>query len=316
MSDENQFKSEYRKAYIDTISSKYKIHKGIITVLAYTAIFIRNFFDDFMLPIMSGIDMGFVWNYYRGKHRHGAKPIFDYFLIYNRFEVMKLKSLFEDDKRFKIVKCPVATLGDECNRLLYPQITSERIISVFPSLLGFGSLNDDKSAIDNWLKAISIISNKFKDYKTYFKLHPRSSANPELPLIKNYISGKIPELIILDNNAIAQEYILRSEVIVSDVSTVLWWSLFVKNKINISIDFNNFFGSNDMKYYEEIHYFNNLEQLRGYTFNTKDHTYGLPGNVKNQQTLTEFLEYLEEDSVMKFAINGRPTPYSSNNVSL
>ena len=55
-------------------------------------------------------------------------------------------------------------------------------------------------------------------------------------------------------NVSAEELVISSEIIVSDVSSVLWWSSNFDTKLSISFDFFNFPGSGDMSKVNNVSY--------------------------------------------------------------
>jgi hypothetical protein len=63
-------------------------------------------------------------------------------------------------------------------------------------------------------------------------------------------------------NTQVQEFILKSKVIVSEVSSVLWWAKFIPDKIIISLDLFKVPLGDHFKDEEGIYYFNDSEALR------------------------------------------------------
>ena len=56
---------------------------------------------------------------------------------------------------------------------------------------------------------------------------------------------------------------MESKIIISDVASVLWWNIFLDNKISISLDIFNFDYGNEMLHYSDyIHYIDDLDKLK------------------------------------------------------
>ena len=135
-----------------------------------------------------------------------------------------------------------------------------------PSLVGLYSFEQELSNLNNWIEAINIIKMKFTNYSLQFKLHPLTKQNPELYQIQDYIKSKCKGIDIINPSVNAQKLIHKSQVVISDVSTVLWWANFLEKKKIISMDLKNFINSDQMKYYHNVYYFENIEKLKNFNF--------------------------------------------------
>ena len=195
---------------------------------------------------------------------------FNTFLCYQDFEENVLINNYNRDSDYisesikvKIIKHPVEGYGKECNEFMYGSHVENSVI-LMPSLLGFHSLKEELPALNNWIYVANIFTRKFKNYKIKLKLHPRTKKNPGLNKIQDYLKLKCIDMTIINPSVNSQKLIWNSKIIVSDVSTVLWWANFLNNKTLISMDFKGFIGSDQMKHYDNIHYFDKLEKLKGW----------------------------------------------------
>ena len=164
-----------------------------------------------------------------------------------------------------IINHPVKIIGNNCNKFLYGSQVDNSIV-LFPSMVGFNNIQTELTGINNWIKVANIFKRKFPDYKIKLKMHPGVKGNRYLNKINQYFKENCSDLELLHPSRNAQELIYYSNVIVSDVSTILWLASFFEDKTNISMDFSNFLGSDDMKYYDNIHYFDSLDKLEKFQF--------------------------------------------------
>ena len=69
----------------------------------------------------------------------------------------------------------------------------------------------------------------------------------------------------------------------SDVSSVLWWTIFLKNKTAISLDVFNIVKGDEMFGYEpSVHYINSLNKLKKANFFKKI-------KITNKKSITKFI---------------------------
>ena len=103
--------------------------------------------------------------------------------------------------------------------------------------------------------------------------------------VVQYISGKCKCLKIVDASNIIEGLVVKSEIIISDVSSVLWWTSAFPEKFPISLDFNWFYGSSHMKKYSDILYINSFKKLNDIKLNdllvvAKNNHYEVQSNLK------------------------------------
>mgnify|MGYP001210131927 CR=1 FL=1 len=193
--------------------------------------------------------------------------LFDEFYVYLDSESRLIKKSFElknelylANIKLKLIDHPVASYGKSCNRYLYRKLKKNNIV-IMPSYLGLFSLESDLDNLKKWIELINIVLKLQSNKIVHFKFHPNIKNNPQSKKITQYLVDNCPTLKIINPSENAQELILQNEIIISDVSTVLWWASFLKNKKIISINFSNFENSDAMKRYEHIHYVEDLRVL-------------------------------------------------------
>lgn len=113
-----------------------------------------------------------------------------------------------------------------------------------------------------WLE-VAVILNKFMpEKKVYFKLHPRTQVDPSWRDFACQLEKISENLIFLPPEAIAEEYIWNSEIIVGDISSTLWWASFLGNKSILSLDIFGAAGGGDFASYENITVVNSVSELK------------------------------------------------------
>jgi hypothetical protein len=259
------FNEEWQKI-IDEKSKKYFIPKWLLGKFIHTIRKIKKFVEYYLLPfIVLGHNPMF--------RLEKMKSIpFNTFLCYQGFEEKVLNNNFNREgdyisKKIKVRKInhPLEISGKKFNEYLYGSHVEDNVM-LMPSMIGFHSLETELPLLNNWIDVANIFKRKFQNYKVQLKLHPGTNNNPDLNDIQDYIINKCNNVTIINPSVNAQKLICNSKVIVSDVSTVLWWANFLKNKILVSIDFRDFIGSDQMKYYKNINYFEKIEKLKNYNF--------------------------------------------------
>lgn len=172
-------------------------------------------------------------------------------------------------KNLEIINHPVSIYGKKVNKILYKKTIEKKQISILPSLgpLEKELLKKDegylsKFVANQYIKFFKILLAKFPNFSIKLKLHPRQKGDNFWVKVVNLIIEKNYNIII-EKSLNAEELILQSKIIVSDISTSLWWSSFLKNKINISLDIFNFEIVKEMSHYKsKIYYINCLEKLK------------------------------------------------------
>jgi len=207
-------------------------------------------------------------------HKNIWKDV-DFKLYYKKNE-MQVATKLEGNcntygERF-LIQHPLETIGKECNAELYSN-REENLIVILP---GYGFANalisqdgsDELTVIDRikkrWCEVIEVFQNNLKGWKIAWKLHPNAEQDPVLRTITSRLQQSFPAMVIMQTSEKASGLILRSKIILSDVSSVLWWASFIKGKVPISLDIFQYPGGDGMKGYEGIHYFQSVPQLEAF----------------------------------------------------
>ena len=175
----------------------------------------------------------------------------------------------------QIIEHPLITSGDKLNSILYDQTEAKNKILIAPSygflegMLAKGQSDNEicQSVGQKYLNVIYLLLKKFPNYLISFKIHPRDKDNHLWKNVISIISSKIKNLEVINENINAEALILESKIVISDVSTVLWWASFFKDKIAISLDIFHFRGGHEMSAYSpQIHYIDTLKKLENINF--------------------------------------------------
>ena len=171
----------------------------------------------------------------------------------------------------EIINHPLSTSGKYVNEILYGSIEEKNQILILPSSgpfdkeliknKNFDSLT--KFVANQYIKFFEIILLKFKNFNIKFKLHPREESTAFWSRVIKLISEKYYNIEFEKSSTNSEYLIFESKIIVSDMSTVLWWSMFLGNKVSISLDiFNLESGKEMLQYTPDIYYIDNLEVLK------------------------------------------------------
>ncbi len=211
------------------------------------------------------------------------------YFIYLKEEIKALE--IGGVKNYQIINHPLITCGEEVNEVLYGKIKLKDQILITPSYgnvelqISKGKSEDEIAGFigNKYVEVISILLRKFPNYLVKFKLHPGSPNNNIWKNILKIISNKINNVEVINQSVTAEELIIASKIVVSDVSTTLWWTTFLKDKVSISLNIFNFDNGSEMKHYiPEIHYIDKLEKLENINFSLKS-------NLQKKSYLIDFL---------------------------
>jgi hypothetical protein len=170
--------------------------------------------------------------------------------------------------RVNIINHPAKKFVKEVGNFIYDNINEEDQIVILPSanLEALIENGIDSGKIvsfigKKWCEAIHELADHFKDFKIKIKLHPSSS--PDLwHQVINLVNTKY-NIELVDQSISAEYLIMKSRVVVGDVSSVLWWALLIGNKIIISLDTFGYEHGNEMRSYGSgINYVNEVSQIR------------------------------------------------------
>ena len=266
----------YIQAYI--LTKKFKFLKNFFRTLIYFTKFrnlIKYLYYYKIIPFLV-LKKTFKphFNIYTGKH--DIKKTLDLYskVISKCFVYLECEAkstLSNEAQNLEIINHPLSTSGKFVNKILYGSIEEKNQILILPSTGFFDeelikNNNFDyltKFIAKQYINFLEIILFKFENYNIKFKLHPREESTVFWTRVIKLISEKYNN-IEFEKSSINSEYlILESKIIVSDISTVLWWSMFLGNRISISLDIFNFDSGKEMlQYTPYIYYIDNLEELK------------------------------------------------------
>lgn len=265
----------------------FKARGWILFILDYyilPLLFIRRFFSPAYSP--------FTFDRFKN---HG-NACFDYYLLYESYEKKATAMLYGSENRIREIRHPLETVSDELHKVLY-NFREENIVLILPS---YGRIdvyqNETKKSDEEiiklislkWIEAISLLKIKFENYNFNWKLHPAQKQDYLWQEITIKVRQAYPDITLLAPDENAQKWILKSKVIVGQVSSVIWWSAFLETKIVISLDV---FGVSLMdffKNYEGVYYFDSLKSLAEADFINRGTR--LSKSKRLLPTLSEFLE--------------------------
>ena len=244
------------------ISNMQKIREKILFLLEYILLpfmFLKKVFH-------TGLDV------YSGKvFKQNSENYHDYYLMYKTNEKEVTEKVMGQSDKIVLISHPLETIGRECNNVLYPLDVEDDKIAIFPSY-GFvdvlcvqkGIKQDEAKEliIRKWGEIIEVIRNKLPEWEVIFKLHPNAKQDIVWHTMLKKIKSNHPDIVVLNESEKAEKLILKSKIVVSDVSTVLWWTSFYKTKLAISLDLFGYPGGDDMKVYDDVCYISSMDELR------------------------------------------------------
>lgn len=273
------------------ISIMQKIRRKILFLLEY-----------FLLPFMflkkvfqPGLDV------YSGRvFKHNSENYHDYYLMYKTNEKEVTEKAMGQSEKIVLIRHPVETIGQECNNVLYPLDVEEDRITIFPSygfvdvLCAQKGINQNEAKeliVRKWSEIIEVIHNKLPDWEVMFKLHPNAKKDIIWQNILENIKSNHPDIIVLDESEKAEKLILKSKIVVSDVSTVLWWTSFLRDKLAISLDLFGYPGGDDMKVYDDVCYISSMDELKkiDLSMELNKRTKKVDNNLQSKDSLTSLL---------------------------
>jgi hypothetical protein len=165
---------------------------------------------------------------------------------------------------------PLSVCGAQVFTFLYGEMAAVDKILLLPSY-GFTSMMIEAGWKDidlvqhiagKWCDAIAKLLLQFPGYELEMKLHPASLGDPIWHEIVKSIQLRYPTLQLIKSSESAEYHIVKSRVIVGDVSTVLWWAGMLGGKVCISLDIFGYPGGDELKRYPEIiSYISSCEEI-------------------------------------------------------
>lgn len=256
---------------VELVGKRYNVPRGIAWTMVEFKGWISLLLNYFLLPavfcgkvfvplmnVTNGTVLKKYWN-----------DQFDYYLLYSEIDSRALQKWCGSTDGFVEIAHPLETSGEEFNRLFYG-VSEEHVVAVMPTY-GFVNTYQKEHGLSDqqlvgyisskWSEAIDILSNKFAGYEIVLKLHPAVEKDLLWQNIVSNIQNQCSYLRIIPAQQNGQELILRSKVVVSDFSSVLWWATFFPSKIAISLDIFGTKYTDEMKYRERVRYFNSTNSF-------------------------------------------------------
>ena len=263
------------------MSNRFKLLKNFPKLALNLAVIkqrLRFYYYFKIVPVLlSGKVLNPPFNIFTGKENKSVSNVYKK-IIKKYFTYLKVEAehaIKLGVPNCEIIEHPLVNSEDQVHKILYKKTKIKNQILIAPSL-GFleglsakGQSDKDiyRSIADKYINAIYLLLKKFPNYIIKFKLHPSDKNNYLWKKIISIIASKIINFEVISENTNAEFLIIESKVIISDVSTILWWTIFLKDKIAISLDIFNFDSGDEMFLYSpKIYYVDNLKKLENINF--------------------------------------------------
>lgn len=116
-----------------------------------------------------------------------------------------------------------------------------------------------------WKKIIEITSEKFSNRTIFIKPHPASLSKDDFLENIKTILDRLPNVKLVEKNTNALYCMFKSEIIISEMSNVLYVaSLLFNDRIIISLDLNNKFLGDFYRNIENIHYISHIKDFEDF----------------------------------------------------
>jgi hypothetical protein len=221
---------------------------------------------------------------------------FDYYLLYGVSDKEIISRLFGSEKGIKQINHPIQSVGNELNSLLYNCVETNTIlilptyghVDVYMKKTGISSDEILNRISSKWIQLIDVLKLKFPNHPICWKLHPAQADDSLWHNIQDKIKQKHPDISIIRLDENAQKWILKSKIIVGEVTAALWWASFFPSKITVSLDIFEIPFMDTFKDRGGIYYFNSLKDFLNADFARRHPSDKRPDS--SHPTLTEFLE--------------------------
>ncbi|MHB8772536.1 MAG: polysialyltransferase family glycosyltransferase [Syntrophales bacterium] len=276
---------EARTAFgIQMATQQYGVPPWLAKYLYHSRNRISYYLNYYVMPLMiTGRPLKPHYNIYTGKLKCTGEELrdrirkrYDYTLTYYQPETGKMQEARGYEGDFIRIRHPAEVVGDEVHRVFYP-VGNRPVIAVMPTygytsrLLIDKGLDEKQVELDisqKWVEALTILLAKFpKEYGVAWKLHPHAAADQLWKRITSRVNERIEGMQVLSPQTRAEELIVTSAVVVTDVSTVFWFANLLPKKIVISLDIFGYDGGDEARYYEGVLYFDSMADLASASFN-------------------------------------------------
>jgi hypothetical protein len=195
------------------------------------------------------------------------------YLVYTKADAQNIENEYGASAMFRVVRNPVRDAGIFLNREVYGSFAQQKRIVILPSqdwaneeIQKARNIRNTREGIirrhaNIWIAAIDRLRVRYPNYQLTWKPHPVHQRDPVMAEIIALVRNAFADLKVEDGAHSAEEMMLQSRVIVSDVSTVLWWASLQRGLLAISLDLWGGAGGDALKSVKDIHYINSLEGI-------------------------------------------------------
>ena len=226
---------------------------------------------------------------------------FDYFLVSDELDKASIRRIFGSERGVLSLRHPLETVGSEFIDTFY-QCVERNVICVFPSYGHIDKLKIERNLTDEaivtmlsntWADLILALTEKFPEFELKWKLHPMQVNDSIWLRVQECIKERFPQCVVVHPSESAQALINGSNVVVGEVSSVLWWASHFESKVAISVDLFGLDSMDEMKHREGMLYFNSLDEFRTRPASEfAGHAVHHQGRNRQKASLTEFLSQL------------------------
>ena len=213
----------------------------------------RSMIENYLLPFLVGMT-----NSYLRQSEYGnidIKPVwrpFDFFFTHEVIEATYVERLL-------CLPAGVVQLIEKSSRQCSVLNEKKAPNSLFfaPSLIAMGSVDDTERAVwSEWADILEIFLKVENIEKLSIKFHPNMARNESiLSEVEEYFRRRFAYATIHSLETPVDDLIRTHDVIVSDASSVIIDARYYRSKKIVSIDFQNYPGSDAMKNYHGINYY-------------------------------------------------------------
>jgi hypothetical protein len=229
-----------------------------------------SFLSYQLLPLLfTGHALPVPYDLIAARRRPGSTSVPDAYLVYGQVDQDNLSREY-GSLPYRIVRNPITDVGGALDATMYGAKEAAPRIVVLPSQdwvnEEIAAAPQRKEAIvtrhaDIWSAALARLLARYPGRCLLWKPHPVHHDDPVMRSIVERVRRDIPGLLVADGNQSAEALMVESEIVVSDVSTVLWWASMHPGLTAISLDLWNGVGGDSLKGRPGIHYVSAVEQL-------------------------------------------------------
>lgn len=287
-----------RETKIDQFSEKHAINRSLSRFIVKARHRLSVALSYYVIPFLNcGLWAAPVFDEFSGDvFAEVYNRYLDCVLVYDTIDIRSYQGIGIARDKVIVVQHPLESGGEECNTFLHGRQDSSGVLLLptygFVNLLAKEEHLLKEEAIDRiasaWQDAIGILKSKFPGQRIRIKMHPNAVTDVYWNGILARVVRAHRDVEVIPPGQYAEKYILESRVVVSDVSTVLWWSRFFREKVSISLDLFGYRVGPEMKFLDNVFYFCELNELSRCDF-------GAPRDTGSRKTFPSVLTMLKRD---------------------